>query len=52
MTRRNKILSWLLAAIVVVGASGSAAAEALRIGGTGAATEMLKHVGAAFAAGS
>jgi phosphate transport system substrate-binding protein len=32
--------------------SGSASAEVLRLGGTGAATEMLRHLGAHFLAGS
>src|SRR4051812_948812 len=37
--------------VVLLGAAGAAHAETLRVGGTGAATQMLQRLGAAFSAG-
>lgn len=50
MRRKTGLSTFILAAMLAIGASHSAAAETVRAGGTGAATEMLKRLGAAFAA--
>lgn len=52
MRRKNGLRLVIAVAMAAMGIGGSASADVLRIGGTGAATEMLKRIGAAFAVSS
>lgn len=53
MHMRRRCLSLVAAALAALIGSGQlSVAEAIRVGGTGSATEMLRHLGAQFAADS